>query len=39
LVRSRRDGRVVFYRLDDDHVHDLLAMGIAHALEGLEGER
>lgn len=37
LVRSRRDGRVIFYSLDDDHVHDLLAMGIAHAQEGLKG--
>jgi DNA-binding transcriptional ArsR family regulator len=39
LVRSRREGRVIFYSLDDDHVHDLLAMGIAHAREGQEGER
>lgn len=37
LVQSRREGRVVFYTLDDDHVHDLLAMGIAHAREGQEG--
>lgn len=36
LVRSRREGRVIFYTLDDDHVHELLAMGIAHAREGLE---
>jgi ArsR family transcriptional regulator len=33
IVRSRRDGRVIFYALDDDHVRDLLAMGIAHARE------
>jgi ArsR family transcriptional regulator len=37
LVRSRREGRVIFYALDDDHVHDLLAMGIAHAGEGSLG--
>ena len=37
LVRSRREGRVIFYSLDDDHVHDLLAMGIAHAREEQEG--
>lgn len=37
LVRSRREGRVIFYALDDDHVHDLLAMGIAHAREGKAG--
>jgi DNA-binding transcriptional ArsR family regulator len=33
LVRSRREGRVIFYALDDDHVRDLMAMGIAHAGE------
>jgi ArsR family transcriptional regulator len=33
LVRGRREGRVIFYSLDDDHVRDLLAMGIAHAGE------
>ena len=33
LVRSRREGRVIFYALADDHVRDLLAMGIAHAGE------
>jgi ArsR family transcriptional regulator len=33
LVRSRREGRVIFYSLDDDHVRDLMAMGIAHAGE------
>jgi DNA-binding transcriptional ArsR family regulator len=33
LVRGRREGRVIFYALDDDHVRDLLAMGIAHAGE------
>lgn len=38
LVRSRREGRVVFYRLDDEHVHDLLAMGIAHARETPDGD-
>jgi ArsR family transcriptional regulator len=37
LVRSRREGRVIFYALDDDHVRDLLAMGIAHAGEGSPG--
>jgi ArsR family transcriptional regulator, lead/cadmium/zinc/bismuth-responsive transcriptional repressor len=35
LVKSRRQGRVIFYALDDDHVRDLMAMGIAHAGEAL----
>lgn len=34
LVRARREGRVVFYALDDDHVRELLAMSGAHAAEG-----
>src|SRR4029078_5752127 len=32
-LRSRREGRVIFYALDDDHVRDLMAMSIAHAGE------
>ncbi len=31
LVRYRRDGRNVFYSLDDDHVSDILKIAIAHA--------
>lgn len=30
LVRNRRDGRHVHYRLDDDHVATLLAVARAH---------
>jgi len=30
LVRSRREGKMVWYSLDDDHVNDLLAIGFAH---------
>src|SRR5215218_2667368 len=37
LVRSRREGRVIFYSLDDDHVRDLMAMGIGHAAEVIAG--
>ena len=33
LVRARRDGRMVYYSLADDHVHDLLAIGTDHAKE------
>ena len=31
LVRSRRDGRTVYYRLDDEHVRDLFMRGLDHA--------
>jgi ArsR family transcriptional regulator, lead/cadmium/zinc/bismuth-responsive transcriptional repressor len=37
LVRARREGRVIFYSLDDDHVRDLMAMGIAHVGEVVTG--
>lgn len=33
LVRARRDGRMVHYRLDDDHVVRLLAQGLDHVTE------
>ena len=34
LVKARRDGKVVFYSLDDDHVHSILGIGIQHLSEG-----
>lgn len=33
LVRRRRDGKVVYYALDDDHVLALLGMATAHVAE------
>jgi ArsR family transcriptional regulator, lead/cadmium/zinc/bismuth-responsive transcriptional repressor len=33
LVRRRREGKVVYYALDDDHVVSLLAIAAAHAAE------
>ncbi len=30
LVRARREGKLVWYALDDDHVHVLLAVGAEH---------
>ncbi len=30
LVRARREGRMAFYRLEDDHVRDLLATTLEH---------
>lgn len=30
LVRYRKEGRVVFYSLDDEHVEHLLRMGLEH---------
>lgn len=33
LVKARRDGKTVFYSLDDKHVHDILDMGIEHLFD------
>jgi ArsR family transcriptional regulator, lead/cadmium/zinc/bismuth-responsive transcriptional repressor len=33
LVRCRRDGQMLYYSLDDDHVADLLQVGLEHIRE------
>jgi DNA-binding transcriptional ArsR family regulator len=33
LVKGRRDGKIVYYDLDDDHVADLLDIGLKHVRE------
>ena len=33
LVKSRREGQVIYYSLDDVHVADLLNVGLAHVSE------
>ena len=30
LVKSRREGQIIYYSLDDDHVERLLAIGLEH---------
>ena len=34
LVKYRREGKTVYYSLDDDHVRTILALGTEHILEG-----
>ncbi|GEM_PF-576060 len=34
LVRSRRDGQIIYYSLDDDHVKLILNMALDHLREG-----
>jgi DNA-binding transcriptional ArsR family regulator len=34
LVRARREGRMIYYALDDDHIEGLLAQGLDHVLHG-----
>lgn len=33
LVKSRRDGKVVYYSLDDEHVQQIISQGMVHILE------
>ena len=33
LIKSRREGKSVFYSLDDSHVRMILSMGMEHAKE------
>jgi DNA-binding transcriptional ArsR family regulator len=36
VVRRRREGKVIYYALDDEHVVSLLTMGAAHVAEQRE---
>lgn len=33
LVRSRKEGKTVYYALDDDHIHSIIKVALAHVLE------
>jgi DNA-binding transcriptional ArsR family regulator len=33
LVRNRKDGKVVYYSLDDEHVGNVFAQGLSHVRE------
>src|SRR5512140_394067 len=37
IVRARRDGRMVFYALDDQHIVDLVEQALRHVEEGVPG--
>lgn len=34
LIRPRREGKIVWYALDDDHVAAIFATGLSHISEG-----
>ena len=33
LIKSRRDGKMIYYSLDDEHIKTILDMAIEHAME------
>ena len=33
LVKFRREGKSIFYSLDDEHVHEIISMGMEHVEE------
>lgn len=33
LVRYRREGKIVYFRLDDEHIDEILNLGIMHSSE------
>lgn len=33
VVRSRRDGKLVFYQLEDEHIRSLFEQGLEHVFE------
>lgn len=39
VVKSRRDGKVIYYALDDDHIRKLLNLGMEHVLEPVSLKR
>jgi len=38
VVQRRKAGRIVYYRLADDHIRHVFADGLRHAREGLPAE-
>ena len=37
LVKSRKQGKIVYYSLDDAHIGDLFATAFEHVMEEMEG--
>jgi ArsR family transcriptional regulator len=33
IVKTRREGKVIYYALDDDHIRRLLDLGMEHIME------
>ena len=39
LVRYRRSGKLIYYMIDDEHIEDLIRMGVRHVSEGIGGKK
>lgn len=39
LVRYRREGKMIYYLVDDEHIEDLIRMGVRHVLEATGGRK
>lgn len=39
LAKYRKEGKLVFYSLEDDHVHQLVSIAMVHAKEGVTNGR
>ena len=37
LIKSRKEGRIVYYSLDDDHVSEIFTMAFQHVTEERDG--
>jgi ArsR family transcriptional regulator len=33
IVKARRDGKIVYYSLEDEHIRELLNLGMEHTQE------
>ena len=33
LIKNRRDGKTIYYSLNDDHVRNIISQGIEHVQE------
>ena len=38
IVKSEREGKLVFYSIDDEHVEKLVSLGLAHIREDKHGK-
>ena len=39
IVKNRKDGKEVYYTLDDEHIKELYELGLVHIYHKMEGEK